>query len=275
MRYAESLGSIAKPARTNSFVGRGMRSGWGLWLLVWAAASGCALHGSHGASNPFVKPGKPAIEMGKPSKVAKAATPARASGGSHRPSADVRPSSSNGLPTVESTDRPLSAALLRLAIEPTPAAHLAVAERYRVLGILDMAYEHYLRASQIDHTDSSAYEGLARIWRDWGFPQLGMADASRAVYFAPASASAHNTWGTVLAAAGHSGEARREYERAVQLDPGAGYAWNNLCYLSFLAGDVPKAEAECGEALAADPTLVAARGTLALLERRNVRGRVP
>lgn len=251
-----------------------MRSGWGLWLLVWAAASGCALHGSHAASNPFVKPGKPAIEMGKPIKVAKAAKGAQGSGGSRHASVDVRPSS-NGLPTVESTDRPLSAALLRLAIAPTPAAHLAVAERYRTLGILDMAYEHYLRASQIDGTDSSAYEGLARIWRDWGFPQLGMADASRAVYFAPASASAHNTWGTVLAAAGRRDEARREYERAVQLDPGAAYAWNNLCYLSFLAGDAPKAVAECGEALSADPTLAAARSTLASLERRNARERVP
>ena len=253
---------------------RVIRSGRALWLLVWAAGSGCAHHGSPVGSNPFVKSGKPAIEMGKPIKVAKATKVEKGSRGAHHHAPEVRPSS-NLLPTVESTDRALSSALLRLAIAPTPQAHLAVAERYRVLGILDMAYEHYLRASQIDRTDASAYEGLARTWRDWGFPQLGMADASRAVYYAPASASAHNTWGTVLAAVGHGDEARHEYERAIQLDPGAGYAWNNLCSLSFFAGDASQAVAECNEALTADPTLAAARDTLASLERRDARERVP
>jgi tetratricopeptide (TPR) repeat protein len=241
--------------------------------LVWVAASGCALHSAPAASNPFLKPGKPAIEMGKPIKLAKTAQ-AKGSREAGRHVPEVRPSASL-LPTVEGTDRALSAALLRLAIAPSPEAHLAVAERYRVLGILDMAYEHYLRASQIDRTDASAYEGLARTWRDWGFPQLGMADASRAVYYAPASASAHNTWGTVLAAVGHGDEARREYERAIELDPGAAYAWNNLCYLSFLAGDVSKAVTECEEALSADPVLAAAQDTLASLRRRDARERVP
>jgi tetratricopeptide (TPR) repeat protein len=242
--------------------------------LVWATASGCALHDSPSGSNPFVKPGKPAIEMGKPIKLPKAAASAKGSRGRQRPAADVRPASSL-VPTVESTDRALSAALLQVAVAPTPEAHLAVAERYRVLGILDMAYDHYLRASQIDRTDASAYEGLARTWRDWGFPHLGMADASRAVYYAPASASAHNTWGTVLVAVGHDDEARREFERAIQLDPGAAYAWNNLCYLSFLAGDAAQAVIECNEALSADPTLAAARGTLASLGRRDASERVP
>jgi tetratricopeptide (TPR) repeat protein len=239
---------------------------------VWAAASGCALHGE--GSNPFLKPGKPAIEMGKPIKIAKAPRVDKGSDGARHHPPEVR-LSSNLLPTVESTDRVLSAALLRLAIAPTPDAHRAVAERYRALGILDMAYEHYFRASQIDRTDASAYEGLARIWRDWGFPQLGMADASRAVYYAPASASAHNTWGTVLAAAGHEEQARQEYERAVELDPGAAYAWNNLCYLSFLAGAAANAIAECEEALSVDPSLTAARRTLSVLERRDASGRVP
>ena len=248
-----------------------MRPVWGLWLLVWAVVSGCALHGPKAGSNRFVKQGKPPIDMGKPLPAAKVAT---GSSGSRHRTAKVRPAS-NFLPTVEGTDRALSSALLRLAIAETTDAHLAVAERYRALGILDMAYEHYLRASRIDRTEASAYEGLARIWRDWGFPQLGLADASRAVYYAPSSASEHNTWGTVLAAVGHGGEARREYERAVQLDPRAAYAWNNLCYLSFLDGDSSKAVAECQEALSVDPGLAAARGTLASIERREARDRVP
>jgi tetratricopeptide (TPR) repeat protein len=152
---------------------------------------------------------------------------------------------------------------------------MAVGDRYRALGILDMAYEHYLRASQIDRTYAPAYEGLARVWRDWGFPAMGAADASRAVFYAPGSASAHNTWGTVLAATGYSDDARRQYQRAVELDAGAAYAWNNLCYLSFLNGDNDRAAGECRTALSVDPGLTAALGTLALVERRQARELVP
>ena len=252
-------------------MGDRVRSACGLLLLVSSVAGGCAVHhGQHTSSNRFVKPGKPLVELGKPVKTA------RGSGASRQPVPDLRPASSASLlPTVETSDPALSAALLALSISATPDAHRVVAERYRELGILDMAYDHFLRASQLNRADASAYEGLARIWRDWGFPQLGLADASRAVYYAPSSASAHNTWGTLLAAVGHHGDARREYERAVQLDPRAAYALNNLCYLSFVEGDAPTALAECRAALSVDPALAAARGTLASLERRDAHDRVP
>jgi hypothetical protein len=50
---------------------------------------------------------------------------------------------------------------------------------------------------------------------------------------------------------------------------------NNLCYLSFLAGDTVKAAAECRAALAVDPRLTAARDTLASIERRDAGIRLP
>jgi tetratricopeptide (TPR) repeat protein len=208
------------------------------------------------------------MEIGKPLK-----TPKRS--GAPRSIADVRPASSASLlPTVETSDPVLSAALLKLSIAETPEAHRTVAEQYRGLAILDMAHDHFLRASQLDRADAAAYEGLARIWRDWGFPQLGLADASRAVYYAPSSASAHNTLGTLLAALNHRVEARRAYGRAVELEPRAAYALSNLCYLSFLEGDTSNALAECRAALAIDPALTAARETLASLERREANHQV-
>jgi tetratricopeptide (TPR) repeat protein len=219
----------------------------------------------HTRSNPFVKAGKPLMEIGKPLKIPKRS-------GAPGPIAEVRPASSAGvLPTVETSDPALAAALLTLSIAATPEAHLIVAERYRDLGILDIAHDHFLKASQLDSANAAAYEGLARIWRDWGFPQLGLADASRAVYYAPSSASAHNTLGTVLASLRHRREARREYQRVVELDPRAAYALNNLCYLSFLEGEGAKALAECQAALAIDPELKATRETLASLQRREAR----
>lgn len=237
-----------------------------VYLLLSAVAGGCASHAGHTSANRFVKRGKPLVEIGKPVKVAKV------KGAPRQPVAGVRPASSaTSLPTVEASDSTLAAALLAASMAATPDAHVRVAERYRELGILDMAHDHFLTALQLDRADASAYEGLARIWRDWGFPQLGVADASRAVYYAPSSASAHNTLGTVLAAIGHRGEARSEYERAIQLDPRAAYAMSNLCYLSFLEGDAPKAVTECQAALAVDPALAAARSTLRSLDRRAAR----
>jgi len=228
---------------------------------------GCGTH-HHASSNPFVKPGKPLVEMGQPLVLAKE------SGKPRHPIEMIRPASSaSWLPTVETSDPGLSAALLKLAIAPTSDAHRRVAERYRALGILDMAYDHFQRAAQLDRTDAAAYEGLARVWRDWGFPGLGIPDASRAVYYAPASASTHNTLGTLLAALGDEPDARREYERAVQIDPRAAYALNNLCSLSFLTGHLAAARAECQAALAVNPALAAARDTLAVLESRGARDR--
>jgi Flp pilus assembly protein TadD len=232
-------------------------------VVVSIAASGCALQRHPTRSNPFVKPGTPLVEIGQAVKLPKAPR-----GSDHAPVAMRTVSSADVLATVEASDPELSAALVKLAAAETPETHRMVAGVYRELGILDMAYDHFLRASQLDRTDAAAYEGLARVWRDWGFPHLGLADASRATYWAPGSASAHNTLGTVLARLGHSREARHEYERAIQLDPQAAYPLNNLCYLSFLTGDDLRAVNECKAALALDPTLKAAGETLASLERR-------
>ena len=205
----------------------------------------------------------------KPVKVAKG------SAGSSHPAGKLRPAS-NLLPTVESTDRPLSAALLRLAAVPTPAAHMAVGDRYRALGILDMAYEHYrARVAARSHGRGRLRGPRAHLAR------LGISGAghgrrvTRGLSTRPASASAHNTWGTVLAATGHRDDARRQYERAVELDAGAAYAWNNLCYLSFLDGDDDRAAAECRTALSVDPGLTAAAIRWRSVERRQAREFVP
>jgi tetratricopeptide (TPR) repeat protein len=171
---------------------------------------------------------------------------------------------SSVLETLESRDKDLAADLLRLSKAPTAAAHRAVAERYRARGVLDAAYRHYNAAVKLDARDAAGYDGLARVWRDWGLPQLALGDAHRAVYFAPASAAFHNTLGTVMQALGRQKDARAAYELASMLDGQAAYAFNNLCYLSFLEGHSEGAIVACRRALALDPTLKAARNNLAL-----------
>ena len=135
--------------------------------LLLVCASGCSMH-----ARPDARPAPPASVQ-------------KAMGG-----------------TVESQDPALAAALLRLALIPTPAHHRAVADEYRRLAILDAAFDHLSAATRLNPQDAAAYDARARIWRDWGYPELGMGDSARAVFYAPRSAAAHNTRGTLLAAAG-------------------------------------------------------------------------
>lgn len=133
--------------------------------------------------------------------------------------------------TVEAQDPALAAALLLVALVPTPEHHRAVADEYRRLRILDAAFDHLSAATRLNPRDAAAYDARARIWRDWGFPEFGMADSARAVFYAPHSAAALNTRGTLLAAVGLREQALRAFEAALTLDPNASFARVNLCRL--------------------------------------------
>jgi Tfp pilus assembly protein PilF len=173
-------------------------------------------------------------------------------------------SSPNGAASVETWDRELAAALLAATVFPCPDNERAVASEYRRLGILDRALQHLTLAIRMDPTDSEAYDGLARIWRDWGVPHIALADAHRAVYYAPQSAAAQNTLGTVFLALGDSKTATEHFERAYTLDARASYALNNLCYAHLLDGDLTGARDACRRAVELTPNLTAARNNLGL-----------
>ena len=169
-----------------------------------------------------------------------------------------------GIPTIESVDVQLREALAVELVAPTPEHMRAVAAEYRRLGVFDKAHSFLARALVIAPEDAATHEAIARLWRDSGFPALGLADAHRAVYFAPRSPEARNTLGTVLQALGKRRLARAEYERALALAPTAAYALNNLCYVSLLDRHIDEAITLCRRALEAEPGLTAARNNLAL-----------
>jgi tetratricopeptide (TPR) repeat protein len=232
----------------------------GLAIAAAAALCGCAARGDATRRPP------------RQPSTAELSSAARASGSElSEYVAKVRQLSANANPapksavveTLESRDADLAGDLAGLSATPTAAAHRAVAERYRVRGVLDAAYRHFNAAVKLDARDGAAHEGLARVWRDWGLPELALGDAYRAVYFAPSAAS-HNTLGTVMQALGRREDARAAYELAIRLDTGASYAFNNLCYLSFLDGQPAAAIVACRRALSLDPTLTAARNNMAL-----------
>jgi Flp pilus assembly protein TadD len=179
-------------------------------------------------------------------------------------SSTARPRSKVSGVTLEGTDPRLAAALTTLATVPVAASHRLVAEEYMRVGVLDAAHNHFRKALALNRRDAAAHDGLARIWRAWGLPELGLGDAQRAVYFAPRSAAAHNTLGTILQALGRWKDARQAYSRTLSLAPEASYALTNICYLTVLERETEQALPFCLRAVDADPTSVAARHNLAL-----------
>lgn len=132
------------------------------------------------------------------------------------------------VPTIEAIDRELHEALAAVRERPSAPAHIRAGHAYARVGVLDLAIEHFDRAIAIDGRSAAAYDGRARVWRDWGLAGLALGDAARAIYFAPRSPAAHNTRGTILTLLGRCESARAAYQRALELDPGAGYARDNL-----------------------------------------------
>lgn len=220
-----------------------------------SVAAGCAARGvarqptpgAHASSAPAAAPDSLEVFMGKVRAAAERARPL-----------------TGRAQTVEAGDPSVTAALLAVSVRPSAEAHRAVAREYIRLGILDVAHEHLSAAVTLDPQDAAAWDGLARIWRDWGFPHLALPDAYRALYYAPDSPVVHNTLGTVLQALGRRADARAQYEHALALDMTAAYALTNLCYGWVLEGETTKAADACRRALRLQPDSDATRNNLAL-----------
>jgi tetratricopeptide (TPR) repeat protein len=233
-------------------------------VLAAASAAGCAAANKRTTvSDRLIKRGTPSISYD--------VDPAETESSLKAAIAKIRAMSLNSKPrvknaseaTIEANRPELAAALRALAGQPTAPNHFAVANLYLELGVRDEAFEHFRAVLKLDRASAAAYEGLARIWRDWDRPDIALADAYRAVHYAPQSAAARNTLGTIFQALGRVDDARAAYVDAVRLNPGAAYALNNLCFLSLHRGNGKEAKEECELALMVDPTLRVARFNLA------------
>lgn len=166
--------------------------------------------------------------------------------------------------TLETTDPALRDSIFLATVNPTVDTLRAVSADYARLRVFDKALVYIDRAIVMSPEHPGLLDSRARLWRDAGFPHLGLPDAYRAVYFAPQSPIARNTLGTLLQALGKRTLATSEYEKALQLDPRAAYALNNLCYTQLLDGASARAIETCERAIAIDPSFTAARNNLAL-----------
>jgi Tfp pilus assembly protein PilF len=239
------------------------KSGW-LALVVGACLlEGCASHSSPTLANRLIKPGEPSIEYGDPSITSQA--PKRASRPSKPVPASKSPVRSTAGTTIEGTDQQLSAALLIEAAAPSVNSHLLVAREYLRLRIFDAAEKRIEQAVRLDPSRSEPHEMLARLWRDWGSPELALGPAYRAVATAPRAAGPVNTLGTVLGALGAWPEAVDRFKEAALREPGAAWAYSNWCYAEFRLGHLDTARQQCERALTLDEGWRAAHNNLGLV----------
>jgi len=134
----------------------------------------------------------------------------------------------SGATMLEESLPALGSAQARFSAEPTVRHEVDLAQALREAGILDQAYDHFAAAARREPREAAAWDGLARVWRDWGYPGLALGDAHRAVFADPGSPVVRNTLGTILQLLGRIDQAREQFDRAVALEPGAGYAHYNV-----------------------------------------------
>ena len=164
-----------------------------------------------------------------------------------------------GAESAEQWSPTLAAALSRNSASQTVQSQLELAHAYYSIGILDKASDLYEAVARREPRQAAAWDGLARIWRDWGYPQLGLGDAHRAVWADPRSPVARNTLGTILQLLGKSREAKEQFARAASLDPAAAYAQYNLGLTCVTLGQFAEAAESFERAAALDTSLDAAR----------------
>lgn len=234
----------------------------GLRLLTGAvmalAVVGCASGRSFTLADRFVRPGTPAVDLGGPRPMA----PGPAKAGiplEHRSITAVPSRLSSSISAVESAHPELRDALWRVRLAPTAAHHLEVARAYVRLGIFDTAHDYLARSLTVNGPDPVVHDAMARLWRDWGQPGLGLSHAYQAVHLAPEWAVGQNTLGTLLYGLGQRRDAVQRFEAAVRIDPGAAYALQNLCTAYQAEGRTREAISMCRRAEAARVRPSAAR----------------
>lgn len=194
-------------------------------------AGACASSRPASFAGRFIVPGQPAVDLSAPPGVTGPAMALPDAAAAPPPvPVSARPARTAVVAaTLESTSPLLRARLAALAASPTPDAHLDVAAGYGAYGVHDRAFDHLAAGLVRYPRHAGLHEAVARLWRDWGFPDRALRHAHLAARYAPDSAAAHTTLGTVLWALAARDEAVAAFARATALDPDAAYARWNWC----------------------------------------------
>jgi Flp pilus assembly protein TadD len=203
----------------------------GCALVLLTLAAGCASYSPPGSSPYIVKKGSGPVNIGHGTKVTKVrrTTIERASRDAvAKRSTAPKPQSA---PTIERLDPALRETLASLEQQASAKAHVAVGQQYWRLRVYDAAYDHFSDALRLEPKNVAAWEGRARVWRDWHLPGPALSDVYKARFYGPDRPEVLNTLGTILEQAGQCRAAQATYASALKLDPTADWAKANLARL--------------------------------------------
>jgi arylsulfatase A-like enzyme/tetratricopeptide (TPR) repeat protein len=145
-------------------------------------------------------------------------------------------------------------------------SHLGYVARIR--RDLDLARQHYERASALEPADFDVRMNLSSVYRDLGDTSHALAEVDAALRLRPDSGDAHNQRGMLLGGAGRFGDAEVAFERAAKLLPQDPQIWFNLGLARFRAGNGKAAAEAVRRALALKPDFDDARNLLAAIEKQ-------
>lgn len=125
----------------------------------------------------------------------------------------------------------------RAAAPRNPGAIMMAAQMYDALGMPREAEAAWKQLLELDASTSvTAYEALARLYLQQQRPEQALAECDRIIQRQPRSVAAHTLAGLILQSQGKTAEAQRRYEKALELDPQAVMAANNLAWLYAESG---------------------------------------
>lgn len=143
---------------------------------------------------------------------------------------------------------------------PAPAAHIELSPE--MLGDLAMARQQYILAIE-DYRD--APKGSAAVWNKMGIAyhhlfafEEAKRDYEKALRLQPDFPEALNNLGAVYYAKKEYKKAEKYYRRAIRLDPGSASVYSNLGVAYFAQGKVQPGLAAFRAAYKLDPTIFAA-----------------
>jgi len=192
---------------------------------LFALLTGCA---ARQTSSPFIiKKGSGPVNVGDAGRVAKVKR-ADLDRASRQAILERAGRAREVLRSIEALDPQLRDALAALASDPTAPAHVRVGQEYWRLKVYDAAYDYFSDALRLNPKSVGAWEGRARVWRDWRLTGPALSDVSRARFYGPDRPEVLNTLGTILEQAGQWSAAKDAYVSALKLDPSASWARDNL-----------------------------------------------
>jgi tetratricopeptide (TPR) repeat protein len=153
---------------------------------------------------------------------------------------------------------------------PSPAlVHSNLGYAYAGKGDRERALEHFHRAIELDSTLANAYIGIGRALESAGQIDEALSYLERARSIDPSSIPAYHAEATVLLRMDRPAEAREIARRGLDARPGNPLLVSDvgLCYLRM--DNLDSAVVYLEEALRVDPSLLTARGNLAVAFERK------